>query len=197
MEKNFIFLIFTFFLIVTCSTMKKEEPKEVETASKSAAKGQLSIESKQLASQQESAFVTEVKFIEGQKMIPKTARNKLSELYQKAKNKGEVEGVKLITWGDREYPSVGKSKLSKNQRKLVEDRNDNLEAYLEKFDNRLDFDKFSMAERPDLIARLFSTEDAELKKSLEKAGIPDSASAVNASGKSSTSIVIFTLKNQN
>jgi len=195
MEKNFIFLILTFFLIVTCSTMKKEEPKEVETASKPSANAQLSIESKQLASQQESSFVTEVKFIEGQKMIPKTARNQLSELYQKAKNNGEVDGVKLITWGDREYPSVNKTKLSKSQRKLVEDRNDNLEAYLEKFDKRLDVDKFSMAERPDLMARLFSTEDAELKKSLEKAGIPDTDSAIKATGKSSTSIVIFTLKN--
>jgi len=196
MEKNFIFLVLTFFLIVTCSTMKKEEPKEVEAASKPVANAQLSIESKQLASQQESTFVTEVKFIEGQKMVPKTARNQLSELYQKAKNKGEVEGVKLITWGDREYPSVHKTELSKTQRKLVEDRNDNLETYLEKFDKRLDVDKFSMAERPDLMARLFSTEDAELKKSLEKAGIPDTDSAIKASGKSSTSIVIFTLKNQ-
>jgi murein L,D-transpeptidase YcbB/YkuD len=199
MEKNFFFLVLTFFLIVTCSTMNKEQGKQAKSDSKTEvkpAKPQVSIESKQLAAREESTFVTEIKFKKGQKAVPKSARSQLSQLYQKAQKKGEIEGVKVITWGDQEYPSVHTTELTKKQRKLVEDRNDNLETYLEKLDKNLGVDKFSMAERPDLMARLFSTEDAKLKKSLEKAGIPDTDSAVKAKGKSSTSIVIFTLKQQ-
>lgn len=66
-------------------------------------------------------------------------------------------------------------KLNKDQLKLVEDRNDNLEAYIEKFSSHLNVNKISMAERPGVMESILSQEDKRLKKSIEAKGIPTTA----------------------
>lgn len=192
MQSRFFFLVLVFFLIVTCSTIKNNEKmgKEVEPK-KTTTTQSISIESKQLASEQETNFVAEVTFPEGKKNVDKEARANIKRLFLKAKEKGDIEEVKIVTWGDKEYPGEEQGHLSREQMKLVEDRNDNLESYLEKLDFDMKVDKFSMADRPEYLERLFSNDDARIKKSLEEAGIATDGERTDAPEKNGTSIVMF------
>ena len=154
----------------------------------------VSIESKQLASEEKTNLVTEISFPKGRAGINSAARTDIKKLFEKAKTKGEIDQVKVITWADEEYPSVHSKKLSKSERRLVNRRNDAIEDYLESLDKTIDVDRFSMAERPNALKTLFSTEDARVKRSLETAGIPNTDTSVKIPGKASKAIVIFVLK---
>ncbi len=153
-----------------------------------------SIESKQLATEEESSFVTEISFPRGESTMTKSAMDKIRILHQKAARRGKVEEVKVITWADEEYPSVLKKKLSTDQRKIVTKRNHKLGNYIGKIDNDAKIELFSMAERPGVMKSLFSSQDARIKKSLETAGISNTDKTVKIPGKASKSIVIFVME---
>jgi hypothetical protein len=189
MQSKFIFFVLTFFLIVTCSTLKNDKTMGTDAPKKSPAPAPAvsttSIETKQLANEAESGFVTEVKFSEGSKTLPPDARRSIQSIFERASKKGEVAAAKVITWADQEYPDKKDKELSDRQIKLVEDRNDNLEAYLEKLKVGMEVDKISMAERPGVMEGIMSGENVRLKESIEDSQVDD---------KSSKSIVMFILK---
>ena len=161
---------------------------------KAPGKETVSIESKQLASEEESNLVTEISFPKGRAGIPETAKADIKRIYQQAAKKGEINQVKIITWADKEYPSVHTKRLHKEERRLVRRRNDAIKNYLESLDKNIDVDRYSMAERPNALKTMFSTEDARIKRSLETAGIPNTDTTVKVPGKASKSIVIFVME---
>lgn len=180
-------------IVVGCSS----KPAENKTAA--AKKGEsitpVSIESKQLASEQESNLVTEVKFDKEKANLSETAKHDLKNLFEKASKKGKIHDVKIITWGDQEYPSVHEKRLSDKQIKLVEKRNMAIERYLFSLTkDNVDIESHSMAKRPGTLNRLFASEDASIKKSLETAGIPNTDTSVKVPGKASKSVVIFIME---
>lgn len=172
-----------FFLFCACAS---KPPKDPGT--------RVSMESKQLASEEESTFVTEIGFPQEGTNISSSAKQEIRNLYQKAREKGEIDKVKVISWADLEYPSVHEKKLSEDQMKLANSRNETIENYLETFGEDLEVEKISMAERPGKVDELMSSDEVEVKKSLETSGLPNTDTTVKVPGKASQSIVIFILK---
>ncbi len=187
-------LISSIFLI-SCSS---KDPKEMTSKEKTPVqpKETISMESKLLANEQESNLVTEIKFDRQKANISGKAREQLKDLHRKASKKGKIEEIKVISWGDQEYPSVHEKKLSEVQVKLVEERNATLENYLKTIEMDAEIETISMAERPSTLAKWFSSDDARIKKSLETAGIPNTDTTVKVPGKASKSIVIFIMEEE-
>ncbi len=178
------FLFLSMFIFSSCTskpTMKKTNQHTVSEASK------------RLAAEEESSLFTELSFTRGHTTMSKRAQEDLRRLYEVARQKGKIDEVKVITWADTEYPSTDLIRLPKSDRRLVNRRNDAIEDYIDGLDKTIDVDRFSMAERPSTYEILFSTEDARVKRTLVKAGIPDSGSASKVPRKASKSIVIFVM----
>lgn len=189
MKYQLLFLMITFFLIVTCSTSKP--PKDKGPNSKTQQSSMSSIESKEIASEEKTPFVTEIVFSRGGTEISPKAREEIKQLLHKAQLKGHVKEAKIITWADQEYPSVHTKELTKRQQKLVEDRNNHLKKLIDKLDKSIQVEKYSMATRPGTIKELMETDDSRIKTSLEKAGIPNTDTTVKVPGKASKSIIMF------
>jgi outer membrane protein OmpA-like peptidoglycan-associated protein len=179
-------------LVASCSSKPaKDQKANSPTVKKAQETKAVSMESKQLASEEESNLVTEITFPKEKATISKQAQEEIRALYKKASGKGKIDEIKVITWGDQEYPSVYEKKLSEKQINLVEKRNDAIEKYLGTLNKNTDVETYSMAERPGTLKKLFSSEDAKIKKSLETAGIPNTDTTVKVPGKASKSVVIF------
>jgi outer membrane protein OmpA-like peptidoglycan-associated protein len=160
-----------------------------------------SMEAKQLANEQETSLVTEFNFKKGKETLSLNSKKKLEEISKKALKKGKIEMIKVITWADQEYPSVKRKNLSSDQISLVQNRNTEIKNYLEKLipsDNVTgSIELISMAERPTFMKKLISADDARIKRSLESAGIPTTDGIAKKGYKSSRSIVLILLKEQN
>lgn len=170
---------------VTSKDKKTEQPQET-----------VSMESKLLANEQESNFVTEIEFNRQKANISGKDRDQLKELHNKALKKGNIEEIKVISWGDQEYPSVHEKRLSEEQEKLVDKRNTTLKNYLKTIENEAEVETISMASRPSTLDKWLSSDDARIKKSLETAGIPNTDTTVKVPGKASKSIVIFIMEEE-
>lgn len=181
-------------LVAACSSNAVKSPTETVAKEKPKPQKTVSMESKQLASEQETNLVTEIAFPKEKATVSSEARQSLKDLFVKAKKKGKIDEIKVITWGDQEYPSVHDDDLSEQQQDLVKSRNKAIEKYLGDLDKTTKVETFSMAERPDALQSLFSSEDAQIKKSLETAGIPNTDTSVKVPGKASKSVVIFLME---
>jgi hypothetical protein len=179
------------FLLMACLSLSACTSK----APKKTLKDTVSIESKQLATEEESNFVSELTFVKGSAKLSSASRKKLKTVFQEAAAKGKVVEAKLVTWADREYPSVHTQELTNKEKLLVDNRNKNIEVYLHGLNGEMKVDAYSMAKRPSTMSRLFSTENARIKKSLETAGVPNTDTAVKVPGKASRSIVILLNEN--
>ncbi|HXH32638.1 MAG TPA: hypothetical protein VNJ01_17705 [Bacteriovoracaceae bacterium] len=192
-----IFMFVSVAVLSSCASKPAKDPGATAagtTAGTATQSEATSMESKILASQEESNLVTEISFSKGVASISGAAKKELSALFTKAKSRGTVDDIKVITWGDREYPSKMDKELSEVQVNLVEKRNDAIKAYFEGIDKDADVEVFSMAMRPGMINKLMSGDDAKIKKSLEASGIPNTDSKGKTASKASKSIVIFTLE---
>lgn len=149
-----------------------------------------SMEAKQVASEQEASYVTEFAFNKGSATLTDTAKEDLRRLINQAKASGEIKEIKVITWGDSEYPSSNTKKLSSSEIDLVKKRNKSISDYAKSVSAGIDVDTHSMAERPGTLKELFNTSDAQIKKSLETAGIPTTDTSVKVPSKASKSIVM-------
>jgi len=201
MKKNVtLFLIITLFAYACSSKPPKKNPelgKNPETAQVAPPVSTPSIEAKQLANEQETSLVTEFDFKKGSETLNSASKKKLEELSKEALKKGKIEVIKVITWADQNYPSPKKKVLPSDQVALANNRNTEIKNYLKKMYPNQDvsgkIELISMAERPSFYNKLFSSDDARIKRSLETSGI-NSESKNGVSGKKSRSIVIIKLK---
>jgi hypothetical protein len=174
--------------IAACTSSRKQEAADREASTKPSQEALIA------ANENDAAYVAEIRFQKGSTTLTPQSRAQLANLVQNAKSAGKIDDIKVITWADMEYPSVNTTKLSQAQRKLAEDRNKEIEKYLETSDRDLDIDSYNMAERPGVLSRLLSTENSRIKKSLEVAGIPNTDSAVKIPSKASRSMVMVILE---
>lgn len=186
MHLKLMFLSFIFFLVVLISSFDAIDPvvaKSRAIAEKSTYQVKPSTSPR---AEVRSEFKTHIFFMKGQLLIPSRAKQNIKEIFVNAKKSGKKYSAKIISWGDQLRPHNKKKSLTSSQLKLVEDRNDRLEAYLERLDLHMRVMKISMAERPDVMDGLLSKDDLKLKKNLEFTDEPFA----------SKSIVMFVLSNQ-
>lgn len=164
------------------ANVKENTPSTVGTETKSA------------ASQANATFVTEVAFNEGSDALTNGSQQNLTDLISRAKSTGQIDEVKIVSWADREYPAEAAKKLAKQERDLANNRNTRIKDFLKNVDRSLDIDAVNMAERPGTLSKLFNTDSAKIKKSLEVAGISQTGSPAYAFQKAGKSMVMIILK---
>ena len=182
-------LVYGTIILGLALTACSSSSKKYETASTPP----VSREAKQLAAEEKAPYVAELAFKKGSSNLSSDAKASLNRLITKAQAAGKIDQVKVVTWGDSEYPSTDTKKLSKAEVDLVKKRNSNIEKYIES-ETRSSVKTISMAERPGAISEFIGTSDAKVKKSLEQAGIPTTDSSSKTPSKSSRSIVIISLE---
>jgi hypothetical protein len=179
--------VVTILALVACSS----ETKKTEQAS---GKPGVSMEAKQLAAEEKAPYVAEFAFKKGSPDLSLDAKTALNGVIAKAQAAGKINEIKVVTWGDSEYPSVHTKKLSKSEVDLVQKRNNNIENFIEDVTKGSSVKTISMAERPGAISEFIGGDDAQMKKSLEQAGIPTTDTSVKTPSKASKSIVIISLE---
>ncbi|MBL7545215.1 MAG: hypothetical protein JNL11_15460 [Bdellovibrionaceae bacterium] len=185
-------LIFALLLIVSCSN----QPKNVDNISR----GQppptntASIEAKQLAAEEEAYAVTEISFKKGSSLLNVESRDKLENLLNGVESKQKIDKIKVLTWADEEYPDIEQEALSQGQQILVRQRNSKIRNFLRTQKKDLDIEMVSMAERPGILAELWGSSNARMKKSLEAAGISILGKQDKGSPKASKAIIMLILK---
>ncbi|MEZ0391507.1 MAG: hypothetical protein ACAH59_04780 [Pseudobdellovibrionaceae bacterium] len=195
--KKLLIWIFPLPLAIAISACSSK-PAAVDNQSMGEAKPtEASMEAKQVAAEQEAAFVTEISFAKGSSTLGKEAKSKLSKLFDKVSEGQDIQSAKVITWADENYPSDSKKSLSQSQQDLVKKRNDAIKDFISKEDKDLDLDFFNMAERPGSASEFFGLPDARIKKSLEDAGIPTTDDQGKGKNRISKSMVMLVIKDEN
>lgn len=188
-------LILAALFLFSCSLkpIPKDPPRKAPTPPVEAAQGP-TIESKQIASQEESNLVTEITFPKEKSSLTKSARKELQRLNHEATAKGKIKEIKVITWADKEYPGKNTEKLSEQDQKLVKARNEELEKYLKDLGNDAKIEKISMAERPGEFDKIIQSDEAQVKKHVKESGVATTEHKGKLPGKASKSIVIYIME---
>ncbi len=160
-------------LMTACSS----SPKDVGNAAQGEGKpaNTASIEAKQLAAEQEAAYVVEIEFSKKSSKLSAASREKIEALYKTVARPERLKGVKVIAWADDEYPSKKERKLSFNSTELAKSRAEAVQNFLKKRNTNLEFELYNMAKRPGTFSEFVGTADARIKDSLERAGISTTA----------------------
>ncbi len=197
--KKQIYFIFFFVLLASCASKPpKENPAagaNPKAAKEAAPLKTPSMETKQLANEEQTTVYTEFEFKKGSEALSQESKDKLKKASQEALAKGKIQLIKIITWGDQEYPSAGKKKLGNDQIALVNQRNFEIKNYLEEIHPKegeiTKFESISMAERPDFFDKFLAADEVKIKKSLETSGIPTTEAPNTKKSKSRKSIILF------
>lgn len=107
-----------------------------------------------------------VEFQKGRAELTSTAQDALRSVIREAQSMGEINKVKVAVWSDKAFPRQGD--LSKADRDLADRRGVHIKDFISKNFNISDVEIFNMAERSNWLARMFNTEDAELKSMFSK-----------------------------
>lgn len=145
----------------------KGEPKPTTVAS---------IEAKQVAAEQEAAYVVEIEFPGKSAKIGPAAKDKVEALYKTVPEPERLKAAKIISWGDREYPTTEQKKLSEGDIDLAKKRGEAVQRILKERNAKLEIDLYNMAQRPGAFSKLIGREEARIKESLERA-VGDSSQA--------------------
>lgn len=137
-----------------------------------------SLQTKFVAAEQGASATAELSFAKGSSQLPKDAANRLKKALREAASRGPVSEVKIIAWADKEYPSTYNKALPTSERKLAEQRAQAVAQFLEKATGGATVQSINMAERPGAMARFLKTSDFRVKRSLERAGIPNEDTSV-------------------
>ena len=111
-----------------------------------------------------------IAFERGSASLSDEAKLNLKQMVDDIRARGDVDKIKIAAWSDR--PFMGESDLAKADRNLAKERLDAINNYLKDELDVSNTDYFNMAERSNWLARLFRTEDAELKSVFARADTP-------------------------
>lgn len=149
----------------TTGEMTSNEIKGVASASDPA---------KKIAAEQNAQFVTEVTFDEGSSRLSGPAKRQISTLLSSLKTGGKIEDVKVISWSDQAYPRKGQPQLSKDQERIAEARNKEIQKFIHSQNKDVPVELHSMARRPSSVSQLWGSDDARIKKTMESFGVSQS-----------------------
>jgi len=150
-----------------------------------------SLQTKFVAAEQGANATAELTFKKASAKLPKDAAGKLRKAMKEAAAKGRVSEIKIITWADQEYPSTFKGELPEGDRSLAAARGEAVAKLLAQTAGSAQVEKISMAERPGALGNFFKTSDFRVKRSLERAGIPNENTGVKVPAMAKKALVLF------
>ncbi|CAN5653586.1 hypothetical protein BH10BDE1_BH10BDE1_26550 [soil metagenome] len=189
MRSQFISLA-TLLLLTACAST----PEKVGNVAHGEAKPTTvaSIEAKQVAAEQQAAYVVEVEFAHKSSSLSVEAKKKMAAFYENIAEPMNLKVAKVISWSDEEYPAKSSSRLNQKQIGLAKQRAENIETFLKAKNSGLQFELYNMAKRAGSFAEFVGGADARIKDSLERAGI--STTNEKATSKARKAIVMLVLK---
>lgn len=116
-----------------------------------------------------TTWSSEVKFNRGQATLPADRLNEISGIINRAKESGEIDEVKVISWSDGELPPKAAS-APNSEVKLAEQRADYLKKYIKSELDVSSVDTFNMAKRANKVQDFLNTPASKLKDHLESTG---------------------------
>lgn len=190
--KKSVVLLLSPLVFVACASSQKRDLDVGTSAARASA------DIRQVAYEQEAAYVAELKFKKGSDELSVADRRKINRMMREAEAAGKISEVKVISWADQEYPTAEQKKLADGQRKLAADRNKEIANFVKNTPDgkAVGVAEYSMAQRPSVFQKIFKTDDARLKGSLEAAGIPDGEAKDKHVAKASRSVVMVFLKEE-
>jgi len=192
--KNRTSLSLTSFLAISLAGCASSTPDRKLTP---AARSDASIEAKQVAAQEGSAHVTEVRYAKGDAALPAKETAKLAKLVEAARAKKPVRRAILIAWADQEMPADRSHDLDDAEVKLAEKRGAELENYFKTHYPDVKTDVINMAKRSGKLAEFLKTKEARIQDSLASADVPtDEKKDRTALPKASRAVVILKLKGE-
>ncbi len=114
-----------------------------------------------------SSDMTVIEFEKGSDKLSSAAKDKLAALAKATRNDKNIDALVVAAWADVDYPAAKGEQVSDAERKLADNRKNEVERVLEKA-NADDVSSYSMAEQPGWIAKTFNTEGALIKNKGKK-----------------------------
>ncbi len=172
MRKNLKIAAALFPMLTACALLpdKDKTPEAPEKVGDPQARPQASIETKQLAAEQEADAVAEVIFPKGKAELNEGERGRLKRVTARLGDDKKIDRIIVAAWADKSLPGEEKKALPENAKKLAEERGKSVRSFLEENggkDVKIEF--HNMAEKPGTFAKFISSADARVKKSLEGA----------------------------
>jgi len=187
---KYLFLILA---LVSCAS-KPPPPESPASTKHSDTAPKTSVEAEQAAAEENAAFVTEIQFKKMSPSLTKAAQANLQKMLRDANKAGKVKEIKTVAWADSEYPSPETKKLSKNDENLAAQRNGSVKKFMTAKASGVKVEVYNMAVRPNAFQDWLSTSDVRIKRALETAGIPNTATSVKIPAKSGKAIVMAILE---
>lgn len=103
-----------------------------------------------------------IEFKPGSSELSENARKSLRMAVQNARQEGRIDKVHVAVWSDKPYPKSSQD-LPEADKRLANQRIEKVEDFLEDGLDVDDVDTYNMAEKSNWLARVFNTQDAELK----------------------------------
>ncbi|WP_413568034.1 OmpA family protein [Bdellovibrio sp. HCB117] len=114
--------------------------------------------------------VAPVFFDPGAKVLTATEKAEMQAFVTTIRETQEIKSIKVLAWGDREYPDKKEKKASPKQIELAKARAEAIKKYLQEDLKVPSVDIHNMAERPSKLSEFFKTDDYEVKTSAEATG---------------------------
>jgi outer membrane protein OmpA-like peptidoglycan-associated protein len=108
------------------------------------------------------ARVAKIDFAKGSNMLSTSEKAELDSLVKNAREHGKIDEIKILAWADADYSAEGVKAPSKEVN-LADARARAVRTYIRERLSIKDIDTHNMAKRPGAMAKLFKTDDYELK----------------------------------
>ncbi|MBC7538506.1 MAG: hypothetical protein H7281_06785 [Bacteriovorax sp.] len=141
----------------------------------------------------EASDFVEIQFKPGSSFLSESSKSSLDSLIKVANHEGVIDEIIILSWSDEEYPSKKIKSLPKKQKELAASRNKVVEEYVKTM-RSVEVNTYNMAERPNVISKLFKTTDSKLKNSLIAAGLPTTADPTEYASKASHSVILVKVR---
>jgi outer membrane protein OmpA-like peptidoglycan-associated protein len=142
----------------------------------------------------ENQSVETVPFEKGSSKLSMESESGIRKFIDTAKTHGKITEVKVAVWSDHETPLQAEKDLSKEDRRLAEERGEQIKKFLRKDLGIKDVKIYNMAHGTSKLAKLFNTEEAELRTAFSQKGNDEKLRAevrlIRDHGKPSTAVLV-------
>lgn len=191
-KKISLIIFFTILSVVGCSSSVHKKIVENQRKSRLEEAEGRTVTNAVAMKARASDFV-EIQFKKGSTFLSDFSKSSLGSLINVASHEGKIDKIIILSWSDEEYPSKQLKVLPKKQKELALKRNKVIEEYINTM-RSVDISTYNMAERPNVISKLFKSTDSNLKDSLLAAGLPTTADSPEYASKASHSVILIKIK---
>ena len=118
-----------------------------------------------------ASFIATLAFDKGKSVLDQTDTQAVNSLIDLSLKSGKVKTVKLLGFSDESPASKTKHDFLKRHEKLAEARIETIQKYIRENYPQIQVDLINMVEEPEAMERLVESSDANVRKTLEDAGL--------------------------